>query len=287
MTGLRRRMLFALAMSERFESAVARVPGGRDRGLRLARRYVAGTTVGEALGAADDLTRRGLGVSLDAFGEQVRDRAEARRTADEYLTLIGELPQRDGDIWLAIDLSHIGVDCGVEFCAGLLGEIAAALPGGRRLQVGAEDATRADAILEVCERVAGNGGPLTITLQANLRRSADDVARVAAIGVPVRLVKGAYVEASSVALPYGAEVDAAYLRLAGALREAGIAVIAATHDLVLQEALRELPVEMLLGIDPERADALVVEGRPVRVYVPYGEMWWRYWMRRVAEAQGA
>jgi proline dehydrogenase len=278
--------MYALAMSERFEAAAARVPGVRARSLRAARRYVAGTTPEEGLARARDLLGRGLSVSVDFFGEHVGDADGARTVADAYLELCGAAAALPEAAWLSVDLSHIGLDVGKEFCRSQLARIAEAVPPGRRLQVGAEDAGRCDAILELVLDAAARGAPLTCTLQANLRRSAGDVPRLAAAGIPVRLVKGAFVEPPARAFPYGAEVDESYLRLASALRERGVEVLAATHDPVLQEALADLPLEMLLGVHGDRAVALARGGRPVRIYAPFGTQWWRYWLRRLAEAQG-
>ncbi|MFL5890982.1 MAG: proline dehydrogenase family protein, partial [Solirubrobacteraceae bacterium] len=113
-------------------------------------------------------------------------------------------------------------------------------------------------------------------------------ARLAAAGVPVRLVKGAYVERA--ALPWGPETDAAYARLALELRDAEAEVRLATHDeALLRRVLPELPCadcELLLGVRPELAAQLRASGRRVRVYVPYGPNWFRYLMRRRAETQG-
>lgn len=110
-------------------------------------------------------------------------------------------------------------------------------------------------------------------------------------GVHVRLVKGAYVERPERALPYGEATDIAYLHLAQQLAEADACFALATHDGVLREALLGAlgprPVEQLLGVRPEELDDLVTRGVPVRVYVPFGEDWFRYWMRRVAESRGA
>jgi proline dehydrogenase len=129
------------------------------------------------------------------------------------------------------------------------------------------------------------------TVQANLRRNPHDVARLAAAGVPVRLVKGAYVEPAGLANPWGEATDVAFLRLAHQLREAGAAFSLATHDRCSERRYcwrsAPPPVEMLLGVRPQDARDLVHRAIEVRCYVPYGPDWFRYWMRRLAESQGA
>jgi proline dehydrogenase len=113
---------------------------------------------------------------------------------------------------------------------------------------------------------------------------------LASAGVPVRLVKGAYVEPASVALPYGPETDRAYAALARRLHAAGGDVALAGHDDALcAPLLADLPgapCEQLLGVRPDRARALAAAGRAVRIYVPFGGDWLRYFLRRRAEAQG-
>ena len=120
---------------------------------------------------------------------------------------------------------------------------------------------------------------------------ADDADALAEAGVGVRLVKGAYVEPDDAALSWGEETDLAYVRLAHQLHAAGVPLALATHDPVLREsllaALGPLNVEMLYGVREDDARELVARGIPVRLYVPYGHNWFRYWLRRIAESQGA
>lgn len=284
-----RRALFALATSRRFERLVRGV--SRDRAERAARRYVAGTTRDDAFEVARALDSRGMAATIDLFGEAVRDPAEAARVTGEYVELAkltADLPERT---WLAVDLSHLGLDISVDFCRGQLARVVEALPIGRWLQVGAEDSARTDAALHVVSALAGESAAVAMTVQANLRRSPADVRRLADAEIPVRLVKGAYVEPPSVALPWGEPTDVAFLRLAAQLADAGATFSIATHDAVLREAIlarhRGTEVEMLLGVRGDHARALVARGDGVRVYVPYGPDWFRYWMRRLAESRGA
>jgi proline dehydrogenase len=288
---LRRRVAFALATSDELEAAVRRVPPLADAAFRSARRYVAGEGLDDALAVAGRLVEDGFAVSLDFFGESVADERAAREAAAAYEELAGALAGLEGDASVALDPSHLGLDVAPALFRELLEQVATALPQGSRIDVGAEDGTRTDAALGVVADVALAGIPLQMTLQANLRRSGDDGRALADAGVAIRLVKGAYVEPSERALPYGDETDLAYLQLARDLHAAGARLSLATHDRVLREALLALlgpvPVEMLLGVREEDAREVVARGIPVRLYVPYGRNWFRYWTRRMAEAQGA
>ena len=282
---LRRRALFRLATSGRFDRAVHAVPALESRAWRSAQRYVAGPTVGDAIATARRLADVGLGASVDLFGERT-DPAAAAAVATDYERLSAALATgTEQSTWLSLDLSHIAWD------GELLERIARAVPPGRRLQVGAEEATRADRLLDLVTAAAREGLPVEATLQANLRRAPRDAERLAAAGVGVRLVKGAYVESPGEALPWGPPTDAAYAALARQLTGAGADVALATHDAPLRlRLLAELPdarCELLLGVLPEDAVALAAAGRDTRIYVPYGPDWLRYFLRRRAESHGA
>jgi proline dehydrogenase len=282
---LRRRALFRLATSGGFDRAVHRLPALEARAWRSAQRYVAGPTVGDAIATARRLADLGLGASVDLFGERT-DRAAATAVATDYERLGAALATgTEPSTWLSLDLSHIAWD------GGLLRQIARAVPPGRRLQVGAEESAHADRTIELLAAARSEGLPVEATLQANLRRAPTDAERLAAAGVSVRLVKGAYVESPAGALPWGPPTDAAYAELARRLTAAGADVALATHDAPLRSRLlAELPdarCELLLGILPEDAVALAAAGRDTRIYVPYGPEWLRYFLRRRAESQGA
>jgi proline dehydrogenase len=290
--GLDRTALFRLATSERFERGVKRLPGGEAVAWRAASRYVAGRSRSDALGTAARLLRQGHGVSVDLFGERVSDPAEADRVLEDYLALAEALPPPPADVWLSVDLSHLALGTDAAAAAERLAAIARALPSGRRVQVGAEEAAVADAVLGCVLEVARGGlaDRLGATVQANLVRSPDDAGALADAGVHVRLVKGAYLESTG-AHPHGEPTDVAFLRLGFRLHERGAAWSIATHDARLREALLlahgPLAVEQLLGVRPEALQDLNARDIPTRVYVPYGADWFRYWLRRIAEARGA
>ena len=161
-------------MSERFESVVGAVPVRAPAAYSRASRYVAGQTLDEARGVARRLLRLGLAVSLDAFGELVADPAAAAEAAGAYG---GADRGRRGAgrrrVGLGRPLAHRPRRLD-RLLRTQLRRITERLRPGMRLQVGAEDAARCDAILDIVEEAAGRGAALTCTLQANLRRSMDD-----------------------------------------------------------------------------------------------------------------
>src|SRR4051812_39912705 len=290
--GLDRRVLFRLATSERLERGVKRVPGAELAAWRAASRYVAGRSRSEALAAAAMLLEQGHGVSVDLFGERVTDPVVADRVLEDYIALVAALPPAPADVWLSLDLSHLALDAGAAAVADRLAAIADALPVGRRVQVGAEQLALTDPILACVMAVAARGSAdrLGATVQANLVRSSADIDTLTDAGVHVRLVKGAYMEATG-AHPYGEPTDVAFLRLGFRLAERGAAWSMATHDGRLREALLlahgSVPLEQLLGVRSEALAELRDRGVSTRVYVPYGPDWFRYWLRRLTESRGA
>lgn len=257
-------------------------PGGTDRAWRSARRYFAGEGIDDAIATAGRLSAAGLAASVDLFGERA-SLQEAPAVAAAYEGLCERLT--DPTTWVSLDLSHIAFD------AAALDRILAAVPPGRRLQIGAEEAATTDRLQALGVAAARCGLPVELTLQANLRRSVADADRLAAEGISIRLVKGAYVESPADAHPWGPATDNAYIALAHRLAADGVDIALATHDARLRTALlRDLPAarcELLFGVLPHDATALAAAGHPVRIYVPFGPDWFRYLMRRRAESQGA
>jgi proline dehydrogenase len=270
------------------ERAVRALPGGERTAYRLASPYVAGTGLEDALACARRLAGQGLAGSIDLFGEPASDPREADAVSRDYVALAHALDRGPDDTFLSIDLARIGLDHPGEAVERRLERIAAALPPGRRIQVGAQEERRAERILRAVLAVARAGGAVSATVQANLKRSRADAHALAEAGVPIRLVKGAYMEDPRVGRPWGEPTDLAYLELAHELRGSGAEVSLATHDPVLREALlRALPntgIEMLLGVRTADASALAARGVHVRIYFPYGERWFLYAMRRWAES---
>ena len=188
----------------------------------------------------------------------MRDAGARRPRVEEYVELANALPAAPADVWLSVDLSHLALDIDTAAATERLAAIVEALPAGRRVQVGAEEAARTDAVLACVMAVAARGlsDRLGATVQANLVRSPADADALADAGVHVRLVKGAYVEPAG-AHRFGEPTDVAYLRLAFQLAERGALWSMATHDARLREALllahRSTPVEQLLGVRPKRS----------------------------------
>lgn len=293
MTGLRtaaRAGAARLAKSERLERTVLAAPQLRAFALRHATRYVAGRDETAALATVQALGLEGIWASVDLFGENVDDTAHAEHETNRYLTLANMVAAHPGT-YISLDCSHLGLDQDPVGCRERVDRIASALPPGSRLQLGAEDSTRTDAILAIASGACAAGLPIMATVQANLRRSPRDIEKLVQSHIPIRLVKGAYAEAPRIAHRLGPETDAAYVALAGRLVDLGADHSLATHNPVTLASLLtmgdESTIEFDLGVADDDARRLVREGHSVRIYVPYGERWFRYYARTMAESMTA
>lgn len=183
-----RAVLFRLATSTRLERAVRGVARGEDAAWRAASRYVAGRTPEDARRVTGEQHARGVTSSVDQFGELVEDTGVAAKVGEDYLRLATSLAGFPDDTWLSIDLSHLGLDIEPAGCANRLAAIAQALPAGRRIQVGAEDHARTDAVLTCVLDVSSRGlaNRLGATAQANLHRAPEDLEHLITAGVHVR-----------------------------------------------------------------------------------------------------
>jgi proline dehydrogenase len=248
--------------------------------------YLGGETLEEALAVTRVLHADGLRASIDYFGEGVTDLSSVERVVNEYRQLNEALARFEPPVNVWADLSNLGLDISDGVCRRAVQTVVDTLPQGALLQIRAHDSDRMERILRIARALAAEGAPVMPTLPANLRRSDADLHRLIEGGVPVLLVKGASLEPPRLARPWGEATDLAFLRFALELREAGIEFAIGTHDPVLREAVLAaaggVPLEMLLGIRGQDARQLARAGRSVRIYVPYGSDWFRYWLRRLA-----
>lgn len=270
----------------------------------FSRQFVGGRDVSEAVTRALELRERGAAASLFYLGEYV-DRPElVERNVQALRELIPALARAGLDAHVSVDPTQVGAMLSWELCrenVTTLARAVAATPGGGRkaLMLDMEDSAVTQRTLDLHRHLRAEGLPAAVTVQAYLRRSAQDLAALAAEGAMVRLVKGAFAEAGDIAFTSRADVDAAYRagieQLLGAeARKRGVCPVLGTHDHRMvahaEEVARangwaddEWEVEMLLGVRPTYQRELVARGRALRLYLPFGEDWWAYSARRVGE----
>ena len=262
-------------------------------GRRVAMRFVAGETLDDAIAATRPLMAQGFTVSLDHLGEHVTTREEAIRARDDYLDCIATIRTEDLDANVSVKLSQLGMGLDDDLAAASLDALAvAAAEAGTTVTVDMEESDVTSLTIDIYEGVQRRHGNLGLALQAYLHRTPDDLERVMALGGHIRLCKGAYDEPGEAALIGKAKVNEAFDRLAAALMgDQGVKPAIATHDEQRIPAggrggrVRTGPFEfqMLFGVRGRLQGELVAAGHPLRVYVPYGDSWYPYLTRRIAE----
>ena len=262
---------------------------------RVARRYIAGETLEEAVAAVRALRAQGCGATVDVLGEFVTEMAQVEATAADYLRTVCALRDAGVDVNVSVKLTAFGLLLDEAACERLVEGVAreAAAAGGF-LRVDMEDSPCTDRTLRIHGALRAKGLPVGTVLQARLRRTPGDAARLAAEGAAVRLCKGIYLEPAGIAHTGAEEIRGAYLESLEILLAGKGRVGIATHDGALVRgaedllARRRVPREryefqMLLGVLPELRRSLVAKGHPLRVYVPYGTQWYAYSTRRLRE----
>lgn len=291
-----RRLLLALANRERIGAAMDRVPVTR----RFVRRFVAGREAGDALAVIAALDAQGLSSAVTCLGENVRAPADAERATAIYLSLLDAIGKGKLRTTPSLKLTHLGLDLDERLCVTNLSRIIdRAREVGTRVWVDMESSGYTDRTLDLYARLRPAHPHLGCVVQAYLRRSEDDVERLVELGATVRLCKGAYHEPPALAFPDKRDVDASYARLAERLlatdaHARGVYPGFATHDERLQRHVRRLAadrriaadrfeIQMLYGIRHDLHAPLRAAGVTLRVLVPFGEDWYGYFMRRLAE----
>ncbi len=262
---------------------------------RMPLRFVAGTTLDQAVTAVRSLNSTGASVTLDVLGESVSDRASADRAAAAYVETLERIGAEGLDANVSIKLTQMGLDLGVDECLAVLAPVADA---GRRLgifiRIDMESSEYTDRTLEVVERLRGDGHDVGPVIQSYLHRSVADVERLAAERVRTRVCKGAYAEPPEVAHQERKAVGDAFVALTQRLLEADAYPGVATHDPDVIERVsafaRERGIgqdrfefQMLYGVRRDLQRRLLADGYRLRIYVPFGTEWYPYFMRRLAE----
>jgi len=271
----------------------------RGNGLarRFAARFVAGETVDDAVAALKRLNAAGISASLDLLGEAVGGAAEARAARDVYLQTLDRIHRARADGNVSVKLTQMGLDIDEGLCVDNVRAIVArARQHDSFVRIDMEGSAYTERTLRLfTERFHPEfGNAVGVVLQSYLRRTERDVADMIARGARVRLCKGAYKEPPEVAFPAKADVDANYIRCMEQLLERGTYPGIATHDVRIIAhakafarrrgiAPARFEFQMLYGVRRDLQHALRREGWNVRVYVPFGEQWYPYLMRRLAE----
>ena len=261
---------------------------------RLSSRYIAGPGLDDALRVMRGLNAEGKLATVDVLGEEVQREDEAAAIATAYVDALDAFEREGLDANVSVKPTGVGLKLGYDVCKRHVERvIEAAEPTDRFVRIDMEDSSTTDDTLRLCRELRDEGhGRVGPVLQASLRRTVDDARSLA--GVSVRICKGIYVEPESIQYRDDLDVRQSFLRTLEALLDGGAYAAIATHDEWLVDRALELlrerglgadryEFQMLLGVRPELGDRIVAAGHRLRIYVPYGEKWYEYSLRRLQE----
>jgi proline dehydrogenase len=264
---------------------------------KFALRFVAGESLDAAVRAVGDLNRKGIQATLDHLGENITQARDAKLAADSYLEALDRIAASGIKCNVSLKLTQMGLDIDEQLC---LDNVSRILEKARSqdnfVRIDMESSAYTDRTLDMFRTLWNERGyhNVGVVLQAYLYRTERDVREMNAMQARVRLCKGAYNEPANVAFPKKADVDQNYARLARLLLTEGTYPGIATHDERLITHVKKFAAQkgidsscfefqMLYGIRRELQEQLVEQGYNMRVYVPYGQEWYPYFMRRLAE----
>jgi len=269
-------------------------------GRRVSGRFVAGTEIADAVRATQAINRAGMSVTIDNLGENVTNPEEARHSGELYRQILDAIAAHQLNANISLKLTHMGLDVDEELARDIVGGLVAKAasmkpPGFVRVDMeGSPYTQRTLDFVHELHRMPGNEKSVGTVIQAYLKRSESDVAKLLAEGIRIRLCKGAYKESAEIAFASKSDVDANYVKLMKVLMKSGIYHGLATHDAnIIRQATafaksEKIPPEafefqMLYGIRRDLQHRLVRKGWRMRVYIPFGTEWYPYFMRRLGE----
>jgi proline dehydrogenase len=261
----------------------------------MTKRFIAGRTLDEELSVVRRLNDEHILATLDHLGESVKSKEEADASVASYLVALDRIAEARLKATISIKLTQFGLDFGEQQCLDNVRRLACKAKAlGNRVEVDMEASQYVDTTLRIVHRLHEETGAVRAVVQAYLYRTFDDTAALCDARIPVRLVKGAYKEPGSVAFPKRPQVDAEFARITHLLLDHGADPAIASHDEELIQATTRYAAQrgagkdnfefqMLYGIRRDLQSRLVHDGYRLRLYVPYGEAWYPYFMRRLAE----
>jgi len=263
---------------------------------RISERYIAGTRVEDACRVVKRLNGEGKMATVDVLGEEITTPEEARHIGYEYENVFRTFGEQHLDANVSVKLTGLGLKLDHALCREILERLVRqAAERGNFVRIDMEDSSCTDETLQLYRELREAGlGNVGVVLQAYLRRTLEDIESLSDLRPNVRLCKGIYVEPEEIAYQDFDEVRENFGSALDALLAAGSYVGIATHDeWLIEEGGRlvrkhgrspaEYEFQMLLGVRPERGTRLVGEGHRLRIYVPYGEQWYAYSLRRLQE----
>ena len=282
----------------KLDRAIVRVLPAMPRSFvrRISGRYIAGTTIADAVRVVRELNAERKMATVDVLGEEATSRRETQEIVRAYHDVFEAIQRERLDSNVSIKLTALGLHLAYELCrANLFKVVSHAAESGNFVRIDMEDSTTTSDTLELYRELRAEGlDNVGIVLQAYMRRTIRDIHALAPLRPNVRLCKGIYVEPPLIAYQDYEEVRQNFIRSLRELLQGGSYVGIATHDeLLITEGKRlvaehgltheQYEFQMLLGVRELAADRLVRDGHRLRIYVPYGEHWYSYSLRRLQE----
>jgi proline dehydrogenase len=261
----------------------------------FANRYIAGDKLSEGINKVKELNAKNIIATMDVLGESIKDKVEAVQSKNESIEVLEEISKTGVNSNLSIKLTMLGLNIDFDLCLGLVSEIlGCAKEKNNFVRIDMEDSPVTDATIKIYEEVRKKFDNVGLVLQAYMRRSEKDIIRLTEEKANFRLCKGIYIEPESVAYKGKQEIRDNYLKLLRLMFERNAYVGIATHDDYLIDGAKKIISElglpkdkyefqMLLGVRENLRDKIVADGEKMRVYVPFGERWYQYSIRRFKE----
>ena len=266
---------------------------------RFSRRYIAGTELEDAYHAVGELNDLGCTGTIDVLGEDITSSKQVRAALQLYRDALDGIQDNGLQCGISVKLSELGLRIDVDGCRAAMHELLETTrEHGSFVRIDMEDSSVTDVTLDIYREVRRDYDRVGAVIQSALRRSKGDVADLMAEGpTDIRLCKGIYIEPEDIAFTSADEIRDSYSEILDQLLEGGAKVGIATHDPILVEraeaSIRRLGIEkdqyefqMLLAVTERLRGRLVADGHPLRVYVPFGELWYKYSIRRLRENPG-
>ncbi len=268
---------------------------------RSVSRFMPGEHVEDALRAATELQPQDITTIVTRLGENVTRAAEAEDVTHHYLGVLDTVAASGLDCQISVKPTQLGLDLDPELCSRNLERllVRAAQRDSSIVWVDMESSPYVDRTLDLVKRARKKTSRIGVALQAYLRRTEKDVEDLIPLGIAIRMVKGAYLEPADIAFPRKADTDESFYTLCTRLlaedaRKAGVLLHIGTHDIALADRLQAFIAEhsvpksayefaMLYGIQRAQQEKLAAAGERLRVLISYGEYWFPWYMRRLAE----
>lgn len=262
---------------------------------RMAKSFVAGETIDEALKAVNKLNQRGILATLDVLGESVKVREDSEKAVQDYLDLLDAIHQTGVKSHVSLKLTQMGLDIDDEYCYQNMDKIVGhAKEYNNFVRFDMEGSPHTQRTLDIFYRVRERFDNVGIVIQAYLYRSEKDIQALNRIKAKVRICKGAYKEPKEIAIKKMKDIRENFMKLTEILFEDGVYPAVGTHDDILIQATKDYMVDQgiskkdfefqfLYGIRTKTQQQLAEEGYVVRIYVPFGTHWLPYTYRRFRE----